>query len=160
MFDALESEIERRLSQTKDMVISLNKLSSDTEFTNFLKTQKGLLFVLFYASIEFTVTNTVSRFLESINSNPNKVSNYKNYILCTVLNSYFNAMRDCSKSNIWDKRAEFMDILFSEENISIDPAVFPSDGININAKQIKDIWKYFHISSNALPDGIEEFFLT
>ena len=57
MFDALESEIERRLSQTKDMVISLNKLSSDTEFTNFLKTQKGLLFVLFYASIEFTVTN-------------------------------------------------------------------------------------------------------
>lgn len=159
MFDALESEIERHLSQTKDVLISLNKLSNDTDYSNFLKIQKGFLFVSFYASIEFTVTNTVARFLELMKDNPNKASNYKHYILCTILHPYFNAMRDCSKSNVWDKRAEFMDVLFSERDITLDSSIFPSDGINITAKQIKDIWKYFHVNGNALPEGIEEFFL-
>ncbi len=159
MFDALESEIERRLSQTRDILISLSKLSGNDDYSSFLKIQKGLLFVSFYASIEFTVTNTVSRFLELISDKPNKAANYKNYILCTILHSQFNAMRDCNKSNIWDKRAEFIDSFFSEANINIDSTVFPSDGINISAKQIRDIWKYFHVSGDALPNGIADFFL-
>ena len=159
MFDALESEIERRLSQTRDILISLNKLSNDDEYSSFLKIQKGLLFVSFYASIEFTVTNTVARFLELISDKPNKAANYKNYILCTILHSQFNAMRDCNKSNVWDKRAEFIDTLFSEAKINIDSTVFPSDGINITAKQIKDIWKYFHVDGEALPEGIADIFL-
>ena len=74
MFDALESEIERRLSQTRDILISLNKLSNDDEYSSFLKIQKGLLFVSFYASIEFTVTNTVARFLGGVSKSMLKKS--------------------------------------------------------------------------------------
>ncbi|PJG44285.1 hypothetical protein XA39_02860 [Acinetobacter tandoii] len=160
MFNALEKEIEGRLFQTKEVLNTLNQFSDDLIFSNFFKIQKGLLFVAFYASIEFTVTNTVTRFLELVSENPNKPSRYKQYILCTILNSQFNAIRDCSKGNLWDKRAEFMDIFLSEENVKVDSTVFPSDGINITAKQIKDLWKYFHLNGNALPDGIEDFLLT
>lgn len=159
MFDALENEIERRLSQTRELLLSLNKLSIDHEYSNFLKIQKGFLFVSFYASIEFTVTNTVTRFLEVISNSPEKPTKYKTYILCTILNSYFNAMRDCKKSNVWDKRSEFMDTIFSDTHVKIDSTVFPSDGINITGKQIRDIWKYFHLSGTPLPEGIKDFFL-
>ncbi|MDH1519330.1 MAE_28990/MAE_18760 family HEPN-like nuclease [Acinetobacter johnsonii] len=159
MFQAIENEVESRLTQTNDILKTLSKLSDDTENGNFLKIQKGFLFVSFYASIEFTVTNIVSIFLEFLSNNPQKASNYKVYILCTILNSQFNAIRDCSKGKVWDKRAEFMDNLFSDSIIDIDSTVFSSDGINITAKQIRDIWKYFHLSGDALPEGIEEFFL-
>lgn len=159
MFNALENEIERRLSQTKEILLSLKKLSTDDDYSNFLKIQKGFLFVSFYASIEFTVTTSVTRFLEVISNSPEKPIKYKTYILCTLLNSHFNAMRDCSKSNVWDKRSEFMDTMFSDSHVNIDSTIFPSDGINITGKQIRDIWKYFHLSGNPLPEGIEDFFL-
>lgn len=161
MFKSLEQEVSERLRQSAEILNHIRFLDSSTEYTDkeLIKIQKGYLFVSLYSSIEYTLTNTVSRFLEIISREPKKPMEYKKYILSTILDSRFNAIRDCSKKFIWDKKSEFLDALFSPENANIDNSVFPCDGINISHKQIKDIWKFFHLSGPEIPFGINAWIL-
>lgn len=162
MFDSTEREISDRIRQSKDILTLVTNLSAQAEFNNsdVLKIQKGYLFVSLYSSIEYCITATVSRFLEIIKLQPRNPLDYKRYILCTMLNSNFNAIRDSSKKNIWDKKSSFIDSLFDNNPVSIDTSVFPTDGSNISDKQIQDIWKFFHLSGHHLPEGVTHFLLS
>ncbi len=79
--------------------------------------------------------------------------------MCALLDSNFNAIRDCGKKTLWDKRVEFIDTLLSENQVVIDASVFPSDGINISDKQIRDVWKIFHIAGDCFPEGVNQLLL-
>jgi hypothetical protein len=161
MFESVEREILDRVRQSKAILNILDELepSDDESHPEIFKIQKGLLFVSLYSSVEFSLTAVVSSFLESIGNNPKKPMDYQRYLLCCILNAEFNSIRDSSKKTIWDKKSRLLDSLFSEESASIDASVFPSDGINISHKQLEDIWKFFHLPGQELPDGINPFLL-
>ena len=154
MFDTIELEIRDRLNQSKELINHISILEGSGENSDFLKIQKGFLFVSLYSSIEYTLTNVVSRFLEIINSEKLKPMDFKRYLLCTVLDSKFNALLGSGRKNIWNKKKDLFDALFSSEAVSIDDSVFPTDGINISQKQIEDVWELFHLSGSAFPDEV------
>lgn len=159
MYETVELEIRDRLNQSKELINHIKALEVSDQSPDLLKIQKGLLFVSLYSSIEYTITNVVSRFLELINTEQLKPLNFKKYLLCTVLDSKFNALLGSSKKTVWNKKKDFFDALFSSEAVSIDDSVFPTDGINISQQQIEDVWEIFHLAGNAFPDEINTWIL-
>lgn len=159
MYQTVELEIQDRLNQSKELINHILKMESEGQSPDLLRIQKGFLFISLYASIEYTIVNVVSRFLEILKQEQLKPMDYKKYLLCTVLDSKFNSLIECSKKKVWDKKKEFFDALFSSDPISIDDSVFPTDSINISQKQIEDIWDIFHLSGNAIPSGVNSWVL-
>lgn len=156
MFSSTEQEVRDRIHQSKELLALTIRLAPQDETidSEIFKIQKGYLFISLYSSLEFTLVSVVGRYLELLKQQPKKPMEYKKYILCTILNANFSSVRDCSKKKLWDKKAELFDSLFSDEVVTIDDSVLPTDGINISHKQVKDIWKLFHLTGNPLPDGI------
>ena len=159
MYETVELEIRDRINQSKELINHIISLEAVDQSSDLLKIQKGFLFVSLYSSIEYTITNVVSRFLEIINNEQLKPMDFKRYLLCTVLDNKFNALLGSSKKNIWNKKKELFDALFSSEPASIDDSVFPTDGINISQQQIEDVWNIFHLSGEAFPDEINTWIL-
>jgi hypothetical protein len=159
MYQAVELEITDRVNQSKELISHIATLEISEQSSELLKIQKGFLFISLYSSIEYTITNVVSRFLEILQQEQLKPMEYKKYLLCTVLDNKFNSLLGSSKKNIWNKKKEFFDALFSDEPAIIDDSVFPTDGINISQKQIEDIWDIFHISGNAIPETVNTWIL-
>jgi len=161
MFSSTEQEIRDRIRQTKELLGLVTQLGHEDQMNDseILKIQKGYLFVSLYSSIEFTLTSVVARYLQLLKQQPKMPMEYRRYILCSILNSNFNSVRDCGKGKLWDRKAEFFDSLFSGDAVEIDESVFPTDGVNISYKQIQDIWRFFHLTDEGLPVGINRLLL-
>jgi len=159
MYQTVELEIRDRLNQSKELITHISSLETVEQSSDLLKIQKGFLFISLYSSIEYTITNVVSRFLEIVKQEELKPMEFKKYLLCTVLDNKFNALLGSSKKTLWNKKKELFDALFSSEPALIDDSVFPTDGINISQKQIEDIWEIFHLSGDAIPIGINTWIL-
>ncbi len=159
MYQSVELEITDRINQSKKLISHISSLELDNRNSELVKIQKGYLFVSLYASIEYTITSVVSRYLEILKQEQLKPMDYQRYLLCAVLDGSFNALVGSGKKKIWDKKKEFFDALFSSEPVDIDNSVFPTDGINISQKQIEDIWKIFHLDGVPVPEGINTWVL-
>ena len=137
MYQTVELEITDRINQSKELISHISSLETSGQNSELVKIQKGYLFVSLYSSIEYTITNVVSRYLELLKQEQLKPMQYQKYLLCAVLDSKFNALIGSGKKRIWDKKKEFFDALFSDSPANIDDSVFPTDGINISKKQIE-----------------------
>ncbi|BDA16244.1 MULTISPECIES: HEPN domain-containing protein [Aeromonas] len=161
MFDSTEQEIRDRIRQSKEILSLIErleggnsaKLEKEAGEVDIIKIQKGIFFVSLYSSIEYSLTASSACFLTLLNKHKRRPIEYHKYMLCTILNSEFNSVRECGKKNLWEKKASFFDTLFSDDLLSIDASVFPADGINISDKQIKDVWKFFNLPGHHLPDN-------
>jgi len=161
MFSGTEQEIRDRIRQSKEHLELTKKLESQDENidSEIFKIQKGFVFVSLYSSLEFTLVSVVGRYLELLKQQPKKPMEYRKYLLCTILNAKLNSVRDCSKKNLWGKKADLFDSLFSNEIVLIDDSIIPTDGFNISHKQVQDVWKLFHLSGNPLPSGVNVLLL-
>lgn len=159
MYQTVQLEIRDRLNQSKELIRHICSLEKVEQSSDLLKIQKGLLFISMYSSIEYTITSVVSRFLELLKQEELKPMEFKKYLLCTVLDSKFNALLGSSKKTVWSKKKELFDALFSSKPAIIDDSVFPTDGINISQQQIEDIWQIFHLSGEAIPTGVHTWIL-
>lgn len=156
MFSSTEQEVRDRIRQSKELLeLALTLEPQDEPIdSEIFKIQKGYLFVSLYSSLEFTLVSVVGRYLELLKQQPKKPMEYRKYILCTILNANFSSVRDCSKRKLWGKKADLFDSLFSDEVALIDDSVLPTDGINISYKQVQDVWKFFHLTGEPLPDDV------
>ena len=124
------------------------------------KVQKGIFFVLLYASLEFTVTSVVSEFLAAINKEEKRNSELKMYYLGITLHPEFKSLMMAGDKTVWQKRISLIDKLFSETPTAIDESVFPSNGSNIAYDQLEHLWKVFDLPGRILPSGVEVYHLT
>jgi hypothetical protein len=156
MFSGTEQEIRDRIRQSKDLLELVKILEPQDEYidSEIFKIQKGFLFVSLYSSLEFTLVSVVGRYLELLKQQPKKPMEYRKYLLCTILNANLSSVRDCSKKNLWSKKADLFDSLFSDEEALIDDSIIPTDGVNISHKQVQDVWKLFHLSGDPLPTSV------
>ena len=160
MYQETEVAISARLGESRKLINHISSLDAGSlDNSELLKIQKGFLFVSLYASIEYTLTTTVSGFLETLNHEQHKPMEFRKYLLCSVLDSKFKALIGSGKKRVWDKKKELFDALFSPEPACIDESVFPTDGINISKKQIEDIWTIFHLGGSPIPTEINDWIL-
>lgn len=162
MFSSISSESSDRIRQAALQLADIKKMEAESDSTTsyeHLKIQKGLLFVSLYAAIEYTITASASQFLLGLQGDPKKPLDYKKYILCTALNAEFNAITSGVKKGLWQKKAQFIDSLFSAQIVNFDNNVFPTDGTNISHDQIAEVWKFFHLPEPVVPDGIHPWLL-
>ncbi|MDM5108872.1 hypothetical protein [Aeromonas caviae] len=128
MFDSTEQEIRDRIRQSKEILSLIErleggnsaKLEKEAGEVDIIKIQKGIFFVSLYSSIEYSLTASSACFLTLLNKHKRRPIEYHKYMLCTILNSEFNSVRECGKKNLWEKKASFFDTLFSDDLLSID----------------------------------------
>lgn len=159
LFSNLETEIINRLRQSKNIIKIITDLEKEKIESELIKTQKGLLFVLLYGSIEYALTASVSTYISLINKDPQEILKYKKYFLAVILNSELESIRDCGKKSLWDKKSHLFETLFSDERVNINETIFPTDGINISSKHFADIWKTLHLELPILPETVNAFIL-
>ena len=161
MFDDVLTESTDRIMQSTILLNQIRNLEKDagSSSLDLIKIQKGLLFVSFYASVEFTVTNCCSTFLAILQDKEYIPIKYKKNILCILLDPEFKSVIDSGKKNTWKRKEALISGIFSENKPFIDNTVFPADGTNIGLTQLKDVWNFLHIPGPVIPDGESEWYL-
>lgn len=164
MFEDIETGVLSRLRSIDAIYeyLSTDNLSDEIINSDFYRTQKGVVFVLMYAALEFSLTQSVSRTLEVIEQENARPSQFRSPLLCTLLDPQFKALRECGPNKVWEKRLTLIDAISKNESVSsIDSSVFPSGGaMNISIQQIENVWKFFEIQEDLLPDGVQHFLIS
>lgn len=161
MFDDVLAESTERIIQSTLLLNQIRILDEalDMSSTELIKIQKGLLFVSLYASIEYTVTSCCSNLLAILQGKDFIPINYKNNLLCLLLDSKFKAIRDSGNKTRWQKKEALIASIFSMEKPTIDNTVFPTEGTNIGLSQLQDVWKFLHLPDPIVPDGENQWYL-
>ncbi|KAF0192041.1 MAG: hypothetical protein FD165_1109 [Gammaproteobacteria bacterium] len=161
MFSDISSESTERIKQSTLLLGQIRLLDeeSDNAVNELLKTQKGMFFISIYASLEYSIVNSCSKFLSLIERDGFFPMKFKNNLLCILLDPEFNSVIGCGKKKVWEKKGGLIERLFSEEPVQIDNTVFPSDGINIGKKQLEDVWTFMHLPGEPIPAEENEWYL-
>ncbi|MCM3289677.1 MAE_28990/MAE_18760 family HEPN-like nuclease [Paenibacillus sp. MER 180] len=113
--------------------------------------ERGLFFVHLYGVVEYTVRNTVSTAISTINNEQCKYSDLKPVFLSLALDGEFESLSQVKASKKWEKRWEILSKGFSNEVAVLNNDIIPTDGANIKFKQLESIWKSFCIDDPILP---------
>lgn len=156
MLVSLRSGSSDRIRQSSLLLQHLRQLEAVGIAGNeeLLKTQKGLLFISLYASLEFTITNSVSEFLSELQTSAQAPHTYRVSLLPTLMNREFNAVIGASKRTVWSHKQNLVNRIFANDVCAIDNDVFPTDGTNISAEHFQAVWSQLAIPGSALPPGV------
>lgn len=156
MLAALRSGSSDRVRQSSLLLQHLRQLEIAGVAGNeeLLKTQKGLFFISLYASLEFTITNSVSEFLSSLQASAQAPGFYRVSLLPTLLNREFNAVLGASKRTIWNHKQNLVNRMFAGDVCTIDNDIFPTESTNISADHFQAVWSQLAIPGNPLPAGV------
>lgn len=155
MFGFIERESTARLVQVREYLNFIKSQASEnlavTE-PSYVKSERGLFFVFLYGVVEYTVRETVSTAITSINNERCKYKDCKPLFLSIALNSHFDALTNIGDSKKWQKRWELIDLFDSDNIVSLSNELMPTDGGNIKFKQLSSIWKSFCIDAPVIPE--------
>lgn len=164
MFDDIDSDLMSRLRQFDAILefLSDETLSEDAKNTDFYRSQKGLLFVVIYAALEFAITQSVTRALEIVGKEKAPANRFKTEVLCSLFDSHFKSLRECGSAKEWEHRHKLILAVTGDAEVTnVDSSVFPSGGsMNISIKQLENVWQFFDLEGSPLPEGVQHFVLT
>ena len=118
-----------------------------------LNSLKGLLFVLLYGCIEYSVTETIKVTESAISLQKVSLSKIKPTLITRFLHKDFDALHNVGRKQKWQKRLDFMQKLTTDDIITeniCDDLELPTDGKNIRHSQLKSIFDTFSISPQFL----------
>lgn len=153
MFEDIKREATDKLIKVK---LYLNEISvsiapppaSPSEFQN---TLKGLFFVYLYGIFEMVVTKTIGRTIDELNSTGVKISECKLELLSLILSPEYDALYGVGENRKWPKRWDVSQKLIEDQPLSIIESLFPTDGKNIQKKQLESLNKSFGIIHPIFP---------
>ena len=148
MFTEVSLNSTKRLLEAKRLM----ELCSDDKFDEEQATTdsvlKGVVYVLLYGALEFTITHCVSRTIEILND--------KTLNLYQVLPSLWGLIYDSACTRIetagtnkkWENRYKLFKELTKDKVIEqIESTLFPSSIGNIKEQQLDRVWKTFGIKA-------------
>lgn len=161
MFRNVLSESTDRIMQSTAILHQIKDLESITigSMVDLNRIQKGMLFISMYAAVEYTVTNCCFNFLSILQTKNHVPSEYKNNLLCVILDAKFKSVVDSGRKTFWNNKSELISSIFSSDKPHIDNTVMPTNGFNIGLGELKDIWAFFHLSEPIIPVGENSWYL-
>ncbi|WP_158824758.1 MAE_28990/MAE_18760 family HEPN-like nuclease [Mucilaginibacter lacusdianchii] len=153
MFDDIEAQCTQRITEIREYIDFISPLipAPPVAPPRYLNTSKGLVFVQLYGLIEFTVLKTIEKTIACINSENLTVKQIKPVLLGLALNSSLDSLIDANRSK-WDKRHDLFDKIDRDVTVVIESHLLPTDGKNIQLKQLESIKNIFCISQPIFHD--------
>ncbi|MDH2923964.1 hypothetical protein EV693_10352 [Nicoletella semolina] len=146
---AFFAQIKQLNNEQNECVVTRQVFTKELLFN----TLKGMLFVLLYGSIEYTVSETVKIAEREISLQNLHLNEVQPSLLIRFLHKNFDALHNVGRKYKWQKRLDFMQIFSSNskiiENIC-DDLELPTDGKNIRVEQLRSIFCTFNIEPTLL----------
>jgi hypothetical protein len=153
MFNDIQAESAQRLTEIREHLEFIGPLipAAPIRTPRHLNTAKGLMFVQLYGLIEYTVCNTIAKTILHINGESLKLSEIKPVIFGLALNPELDALIQTNAKK-WSKREDLFQRLNDDSVVNIASNLMPTDGGNIQSKQLESIWHTFCLDEPIFHD--------
>ena len=130
----------------------LMELCSDDKFDEEQATTdsvlKGVVYVLLYGALEFTITHCVSRTIEILNDKTLNLYQVLPSLWGLIYDSACKRIETAGTNKKWENRYKLFKELTKDKVIEqIESTLFPSSNGNIKEQQLDRVWKTFGIKA-------------
>lgn len=132
----------------RDLKIWIEKLDN----TPFYAVERGLYYVYVYGIFEWLVTTVIQRTIEEINNYDGKLDEYIFDIYPLIFSNEYDAIQGCGNKTKWQKRFAISDKFRANDKVTINSCIIPTDGRNIQIKQLESIAKTFGKKGSVVPN--------
>lgn len=148
MFTEVSLNSTKRLLEAK----MLMELCSDDKFDEEQATTnsvlKGVVYVLLYGALEFTITHCVSRTIEILNDKTLNLYQVLPSLWGLIYDSACKRIETAGTNKKWENRYKLFKELTKDKVIEqIESTLFPSSNGNIKEQQLDRVWKTFGIKA-------------
>ena len=148
MFTEVSLNSTKRLLEAKRLM----ELCSDDKFDEEQATTdsvlKGVVYVLLYGALEFTITHCVSRTIEILNDKTLNLYQVLPSLWGLIYDSACKRIETAGTNKKWENRYKLFKELTKDKVIEqIESTLFPSSNGNIKEQQLDRVWKTFGIKA-------------
>lgn len=148
MFTEVSLNSTKRLFEAKRLM----ELCSDDKFDEEQATTdsvlKGVVYVLLYGALEFTITHCVSRTIEILNDKTLNLYQVLPSLWGLIYDSACKRIETAGTNKKWENRYKLFKELTKDKVIEqIESTLFPSSNGNIKEQQLDRVWKTFGIKA-------------
>jgi len=148
MFTEVSLNSTKRLLEAKILM----ELCSDDKFDEEQATTdsvlKGVVYVLLYGALEFTITHCVSRTIEILNDKTLNLYQVLPSLWGLIYDSACKRIETAGTNKKWENRYKLFKELTKDKVIEqIESTLFPSSNGNIKEQQLDRVWKTFGIKA-------------
>lgn len=148
MFTEVSLNSTKRLFEAKILM----ELCSDDKFDEEQATTdsvlKGVVYVLLYGALEFTITHCVSRTIEILNDKTLNLYQVLPSLWGLIYDSACKRIETAGTNKKWENRYKLFKELTKDKVIEqIESTLFPSSNGNIKEQQLDRVWKTFGIKA-------------
>jgi hypothetical protein len=109
---------------------------------------KGVVYVLLYGALEFTITHCVSRIIEILNDKTLNLYQVLPSLWGLIYDSACKRIETAGTNKKWENRYKLFKELTKDKVIEqIESTLFPSSNGNIKEQQLDRVWKTFGIKA-------------
>ena len=113
--------------------------------------ERGLYFVYVYGIFEWLVSTVIQRTIEELNAYGGKIDEYIFDVYPLIFANEFDSMYGCGNSTKWPNRSAISKRLKVNDAVNINPSIIPTDGRNIQYKQLESIAVTFGKTGPVIP---------
>lgn len=153
MYADIQIESAQRISEIREHLhfIASQTPPPPTTVPRYINTEKGLVFVELYGTLEYTILQTLSRTISLVNAETIPMDKLRMDLWALALDSELEALNQANRKK-WDKRKNIFRKALSNPTVLIDENILPTDGKNFTSDQLQSIWDAFGISEPLFHD--------
>lgn len=148
MFSVVSLDSTKRLLEAKRLMelCSNNKFNEEQATTDTVL--RGVVYVLLYGALEFTITHCVSRTIEILNKKTLNLYQVLPSLWGLIYDSACKRIETAGTNKKWENRYKLFKELTKDKVIEqIESTLFPSSNGNIKEQQLDRVWKTFGIKA-------------
>ncbi len=148
MFTEVSLNSTKRLLEAKRLMELCSNDKFDEEQATTDSVLKGVVYVLLYGALEFTITHCVSRTIEILNDKTLNLYQVLPSLWGLIYDSACKRIETAGTNKKWENRYKLFKELTKDKVIEqIESTLFPSSNGNIKEQQLDRVWKTFGIKA-------------
>lgn len=145
MFDDIKQESTDKFLKIKLFLDEAERMepAPPTIPSDFYNSLKGFFFVYVYGVFESCVVHTITKTIDCLNTSGVSISQCKHELLTLILSPEYNSLANVGEGKKWPKRWKISKKLSENQIIHIEETLFPTDGRNVQKKQLESLANSF-----------------
>ena len=149
MFTEVSLSSTKRLLEAKRLMELCSNNKFDEELSTTDSVLKGVVYVLLYGALEFTITHCVSRTIEILNDKTLNLYEVLPSLWGLIYDSACKRIETAGTNKKWENRYKLFKELTKDKVIEqIESTLFPSSNGNIKEQQLDRVWKTFGLKAS------------